>query len=105
MSDKLDMDDWLLHHVQAAAAQGWCLSEVGISSSPHCVEIQRIDDAELSGHVLHVQVPQLQSDDDAVQALKAAWLRGEDHAGLAYQLLKTHSPSEFEFWQMMTWHR
>lgn len=104
MSDQIDMDDWQMAHANAAAAQGWCLSEVGIKRTPHYVEIQRIDDADTTSVHWGMPIPQLESDQHAVQVMHDAWLRGEEHALLAYQILKRDSPSEFHFWHMHTWH-
>lgn len=100
---QINMDDWLMQHANAAAAQGWCLSEVALSTTPHCVEIQRIDDAASTGVNWGMEIPQLVDDDQAVQNMHDAWLRGEPHAELAYQILRSCSPSEFQFWGMQTW--
>ena len=105
MSSKLNMDDWSMSHATAAAAQGWCMSEVGLPTTAHYVEIQRIDDADITSTSWGIQIPQLEDDAQAVQALQAAWQRAEPHAELAYQILKMHSPSEFEFWHMANWSR
>lgn len=102
---QVDMDDWLMQHANAAAAQGWCLSEVGLKRTPHYVEIQRIDDAETTSMNWGIQIPQLEDDAQAVNIMQAAWQRGEHHAVLAYDILKNESPSEFEFWGMVNWHR
>jgi hypothetical protein len=105
MNSHVDMDDWHTPHANAAAAQGWCLSEVGLKNTAHCVEIQRIDDAKTTSMSWGMQIPQLDSDDHAVNVMHEAWLRGEPHAVLAYQILKMCSPSEFDFWRMNSWHK
>ena len=103
MNSHVNMDDWHTQHVNAAAQEGWCLSEVALSTTPHCVEIQRIDDAEITGVNWGMPIPQLTDDEQAVHVMQAAWKRGEPHAELAYQILKSCSPSEFEFWGMSAW--
>lgn len=103
MSVPLDMADWEMIHANAAAQEGWCLSEVDLDTTPHCVEIQRIDDAEMTSVNWGMPIPQLEDDDQAVQAMHAAWKRGESHAELAYEILKSCSPHEFEFWGMNAW--
>ena len=101
----MNMDDWSMQHANAAAQQGWCLSEVSVMTTPHCVEIQRIDDAETTSVNWNITIPQLVDDDQAVHVMHAAWQRGELHAELAYQILKSCSPSEFHFWGMQNWRR
>jgi hypothetical protein len=103
MKQNLDMDDWCMQHANSAAQEGWCLSEVGLSTTPHSVEIQRIDDADTTSVNWGIQIPQLVDDDQAVQVLHAAWQQGEPHAELAYQILRSCSPSEFQFWGMNAW--
>lgn len=96
------MESWRREHTLVAASQGWCISEV--RSDDHAPwEIQRLDDAESASEDYGVQVPQLASDDEAVQVLREAWQRGEPHAVLAYQLLRENSPQEFAYWQMEAW--
>jgi hypothetical protein len=101
----MNMLDWHMCHVQAAAAQGWCLSEVAPMHTPHQIEIQFIQDAPEVGIMWDVQVPQLEDDSQAVQALQDAWMLGELHAQVAFDILKHESPSEFAFWSMHTWSR
>ena len=103
MAIKVNMDDWHNSHVLLAAAQGWCISEVGIEGSAHYLEIQRLDDALAVGLDWGVTIPQLDGDEAAVSALRAAWRRGEDHALLAYQIIKQNSPSEYHYWEMQHW--
>ena len=74
-------------------------------NTPHQIEIQFIQDAPEVGIMWDVQVPQLEDDGQAVQALHAAWTLGEPHAHVAYDILKHESPSEFEFWNMQEWRR
>ena len=105
MNNRVDIGDWQRSHMRAAAAQGWLLSETGIKGSAHSLEVQRIDDAYSFSQDLQVHVPQLDNDQQAVARLKQAWLMAEDHAMLAYQILKYNSPSEFEYWEMNHWHR
>jgi hypothetical protein len=105
MSVQDNTHDWCVQHANAAATQGWCLSEVDANNTTHSMEIQRIDDAETTGVHWGIQIPQLDDDDQAVQAMQAAWKRGEPHAELAYEILKKFSPSEFEFWGMIDWCR
>ena len=94
-----------MSHVQAAAAQGWCLSEVAPMNTPHQIEIQFIQDAPEVGNMWDVQVPQLQDDAQAVHMMHEAWLSRELHAQVAYEILKHESPSEFAFWRMHEWQR
>lgn len=103
MTLDMTMDDWQERHADQAAAQGWCLSEVGLSGTAHCVEIQRIDDAECTSISWGIQIPQLLNDEQAVQAMHTAWMKNEEYALQAYQILKTHSPSEFHLWDMAAW--
>jgi hypothetical protein len=103
MTQKLNMDDWEHRHIHAAGAQGWCLSEVGVPRSGHCLELQYINDAVSVSEEWGIFIPQLGHDLDAVEIMHASWLAGEDHAQLAYQLLKIHSPREFEYWRMHMW--
>lgn len=105
MTTKLNMDDWTQRHINAAGAQGWCLCEVGIPRTGHYLELQYINNAATVGSEWGIPIPQLAHDLDAVETMQASWLAGEDHAQLAYQLLKLHSPSEFEYWKMHTWQR
>lgn len=105
MTQKVSIEDWHRHHMLAAGAQGWCLSEVGLANTPNYLELQRFDDAESVGQDWGISIPQLDGDDQAAKAFEAAWRRGEDHALLAYQILKFNSPSEFEYWGMDNWHR
>jgi hypothetical protein len=42
-------------------------------------------------------------DEDAVRSFRRAFNMGEDHALLAFRLIKTHSPKEYEHWRMMEW--
>ena len=105
MTRALNMDDWHQHHVLAAGAQGWCLSEVALPNTAHYLEIQRLDDAEGVGRDWGITVPQLDDDAAAVAALRAAWLAWQEHALLAYHILKHHSPSEFLYWGMGEWRR
>lgn len=100
----MSMECWTREHTLAAARQGWCISEV--RSDDHAPwEIQRLDDAESASEDYGVQVPQLASDDEAVQVLRGAWRRGEPHAVLAYQLLRENSPQEFTYWRMEDWQK
>ena len=98
----MSMESWRREHTLAAARQGWCISQC--MSNQHAPwEVQRLDDAESASEDYGVQVPQLASDDEAVQVLREAWQRGEPHAVLAYQLLRENSPQEFAYWRMEEW--
>ena len=103
MAQSLDMDDWHPHHIHAAGAQGWCLSEVGVPKTGHYLEVQHIQDAAQVSEEWGVPVRQLEHDLAAVEIMRTAWCSGEEHAILAYQLLKLHSPSEFDYWNMTSW--
>lgn len=94
--------DWKPEHMLAAAQQGWCISEV--RNDDHAPwEIQRWDDAGSASEDLGVEVPQLFSDDHAVEVLRAAYDRGEPHAVLAVGILRECSPQEFSYWRMGEW--
>jgi hypothetical protein len=105
MTQALNIDDWYKHHILAAGAQGWCLSEVALPNTAHYLEIQRLDDAEGVSRDWGVTVPQLADDAAAVDAMREAWASYQEHALLAYHLLKHHSPSEFLYWGMGEWRR
>lgn len=100
----MSMERWTREHTLAAARQGWCISEV--RSADHAPwEIQRLDDAHSASEDYGVTVPQLVSDDEAVQVLRAAYGRGEPHAVLAYELLRENSLQEFAYWRMENWQK
>lgn len=103
MTQSVDMDDWTPRHIHAAGAQGWCLSEVGAPKTGHYLELQFIQDAAQVSMDWGMPVRQLEHDLDAVEVMHTSWQAGEEHAQLAYQLLKLHSPSEFEYWRMHMW--
>lgn len=96
------MDLWTWDHTLAAGRQGWCIA--GVRNDDHAPwEIQRLDSAEEVSKDWGIEVPQLASDDHAVQVLKESYARGEPHAVLAYQLLRDNSPQEFAHWRMEAW--
>lgn len=97
----LDMEDWTLHCQKLAAMQGWQLidnDQLGNGS----IEIRCLDNdidlARLADRSQHVQ-----SDEVAVAAMKAAFLRKEDHAVTAWVIIKYNSPLEFSMWAMESW--
>lgn len=97
----LDLDDWTLHHQRIAAAQGWQLTNNGQLGN-HSIEIRCLGNqidliriADRSENIL--------SDEDAVAAMKSAYMRKEDHAVLAYNILKYQSHLEFKVWGMGSW--
>jgi len=98
----MSMEQWTREHNLAAVRQGWCLSEV-LCGDHAPWEIQRLDDAHSASGDYGVPVPQLDGDDDAVAAMRAAYERGEPHAVLAYQLIRDHSQQEFQHWKMGDW--
>jgi hypothetical protein len=98
----LDINDWRPCHAVKAASQGWCLIDTDQrGSSP--IELQKIDDAAGKSIEYGVPVLSLVADDDAVDAFRVAYENREDHAVLAYQILKWGSPGEFEYWDMLSW--
>jgi hypothetical protein len=101
----MTMERWTREHTLAAVRQGWCISEVLCGDNHAPWEVQRLDDAESASEDYGVKVPQLASDDEAVQVLREAWQRGEPHAVLAYQLLRENSPQEFAYWRMEVWQK
>jgi hypothetical protein len=97
------MLDWCDLFEQAAAQQGWCITEVAPRNSPCALEINHVEDAVLLSTSLGTSVPQLKNDREAVQAFQAAWLAQQPHAVLAYQIIRSNSPSEFDHWHMQEW--
>ncbi len=102
---KITIDDWLPHHQALAAEEGWCIGETGIKNTPNHLEIQRIDDVEQVSMVMGVNAIGLPGDDQAVEALRQSWLLKNDHALLAYRIIRYNSPAEFCFWGMSSWTR
>lgn len=101
-SKNLGFNSWLPYHAVKAARQGWCLVDTDQrGSSP--IELQKIDDVAGKSIEYNVQVVSLVGDDDAVDACRLAYENGEDHAILAYRILKRESPGEFEYWGMSSW--
>jgi hypothetical protein len=98
----LDMDDFHVSYVMKALQQGWCLSELDVAGNGR-IQVQKVDDPERTSLEYGVPVPELWDDADAVNQLKAAYVRGEDHALAAYRILQLNSPMEFQHWQMMSW--
>jgi hypothetical protein len=74
-----------------------------VPKTGHYLEVQHIQDAQSVSADWGVPVRQLDHDLAAVEIMRASWQAGEEHAMLAYQLLKLHSPSEFDYWRMHTW--
>lgn len=98
----LDLDDWNQRHQRLAATQGWQLIDNGQMGN-NAVEIRCLDQ-QIDLIRLADRSDQIRSDEDAVAMMKAAYLRGEDHAILAYNILKYQSPVEFAMWGMGSWH-
>ena len=97
----VDYDDWQIVHRNAAACQGWCISEVDDAIDQW--QVQRLDDADITGNAWGVDIPRLESDADAAAAMKAAFLRGEDHAILAWKIIRNVCHQEFTHWDMQSW--
>lgn len=98
----MDMDDFHLMYVAKALSQGWLLSEIDVAGNG-TIQVQKVDDPVQVGAEWNMHVPELVDDADAVNQLKAAYVRGEDHARVAYKILQLHSRSEFEHWGMQEW--
>lgn len=79
---------WSNAHDQAAAAEGWCISETSGSDNGRW-QIQHFDDASDIGP----GTPQLESDE---QAWKIALEGALPHHKAAVQFIKAHSPEEYE---------
>ena len=97
----LNYDDWTYTHQRLASLQGWQLVDTD-SLGAASVEIRCIDShaksnawAERSNHAMNDEV--------AVKAMKEAFLRDEDHAVLAYHIIKNTSVPEFNMWGMASW--
>lgn len=97
----LDMEDWTPRYQRLAAAQGWQLTENGQlgngSIEIRCLETP-IDLVRLADRSQHIQ-----TDDDAVSSMKTAFLNNEDHAIIAWTIIKYNSPLEFSMWAMNSW--
>lgn len=97
----LDIEDWTPRHQRFAAAQGWQLIENGQlgngSIEVRCLE-NNVDLVRLADRSEHIQ-----TDDDAVAAMKAAFVNNEDHAVTAWSIIKYNSPLEFSMWAMESW--
>lgn len=98
----MDLDEFNQKYFKTALAQGWMLCEVDFHGKTE-VEVQRVDDALAVGMIHNVQVPSLLDDYQAVCELRAAFMRGEDHALMAYALVKSLSAQEFTHWDMQSW--
>jgi len=96
----VDHDDWISIYRNAAARQGWCISET--DDTVDQLQIQRLTDAGNTGAAWNVEIPQLESDDDAVLAMKAAFFRSEDHAILAWNIIRNTCHQEFSHWDMQS---
>lgn len=90
-------DDWRSWYALKAAMQGWMLYETGFSFHS-ALEVRCLD--RESWTELGMQLP---SDDKAVDAFREAFINGHDHAVLAYNIIKQHSPSEYHYWKMADW--
>ena len=90
--------DWSTWHALAAAVQGWRLSETGFNHHS-TIEVRCLEPGEPYAE-LGIE---LDGDERAVDALRDAFSNGQDHAMLAYNLIKSHSPSEFHHWDMASW--
>lgn len=87
----VSIDDWTPYHQNIASKQGWKLVDTdsyGSRVEVHCTNV----------------VPTLDLNDyTAVANLKEAYLNNEDHAILAFNILKYHSVVEFQHWAMDSW--
>lgn len=66
-------------------------------------EIQRVDNAAEMSSQMGFDIPRLDTDHEAVLAMRAAYGRGEYHAYLAREIIRRHSIQEFVNWQMARW--
>lgn len=95
------MDDWLPIYQTRAARQGWQLVSTeyygNLEVQIHCVGYDQsliYNDREND---------LVNTDEKAVYAMKQAYLRREDHAVLAFHILKNQSLMEFTHWAMDSW--
>jgi hypothetical protein len=91
------MDDWTTTHEKAALKQGWQLTDSDSFSGR--VEIRCVSD----GHFLEDRTETENHDYAAVSSMKAAYMNDDDHAMLAYMILKYNNHMEFQHWAMETW--
>lgn len=92
--DKVDIHDWQEPHRERARSQGWSIVEMGVPGSPYYLEIRAVENGPMG----------TMTDEDAARALRRALKDREDHAILAYAIIRNSSPSEFSYWGMSTWH-
>lgn len=98
---KLTIDDWNDHNRRAAARQGWQLLETEFHSST--VVICGIDDESDPDVRTEFNSGSSTNDEQAMLAMKESFLRNEDHAILAYNIIKNQSATEFFHWAMESW--
>jgi hypothetical protein len=77
------LDDWTDWHHAQSQLEGWTLVPSEGASLTHSVEIQD---------------PNGEDDWAAAQKFRASFDHHTDHATLAYQILKSHSPQELLSW-------
>ena len=92
-------DDWNDHHAREAARQGWQLVETGfLGNAPleiKCVDVDTFVDSNTCPIYTH--------DEYAVRAFRSAFESMEDHALLAFRLIRIYSPKEYDHWRMAEW--
>jgi hypothetical protein len=88
-------------HEHEALLQGWQLVETGFPGG-NAIQIQDVIHVN-HAHVQCDLVPRLGSHQAAVQAMKQAYERGEDHAIQAYLIVKNMAWNEFAYWHMQHW--
>lgn len=83
------MDDWTPWHQRAAVAEGWRLREVDQALPSSAIEIQSASCTD--------------PDEGAVDTFRRSWITSQDHAVLAFQILRYQSPAEFQLWGLNEW--
>ena len=95
--------EWHGANEQAALGQGWLISQTSGDDGHAPYEIQRVDNAAETAALMGIDIPQLDTDREAVLAMRAAYGRGEYHAYLAREIILRHSTQEFVDWHMARW--
>lgn len=84
------LDDWTQPYIDLAAKQGWQVLVADFYWGNETIEIKSTTELD---------------DSAAITAFKAAYLRKEDHAMLAFRLIKEYNLAEYRHWEMETWKR
>jgi len=95
----IELDDWHENHANAAACQGWQIFDTGfLGQAPLEIRYLEMDPAtDVEDKTVHCR------DEEAVRSFREAFKLGEDHALVAFKLIRLHSPKEYEHWRMMDW--